>query len=222
MREMKIWDLPTRLFHWSLVSLVLVSWLSAEMDRFDLHYWSGYGILTLLLFRLIWGVLGSDTARLSACLNPPKAIIAHIAALRTPKPEPHVGHNPLGGLAVLAMLAALLTQAVLGLFSQDIDFINNGPLADLVSFDAGTRAAELHILLFDGILILIAIHLTAIFFYSIYKGENLIGAMLSGWRRFDQDGPMTPPSLVPNRRAAVVFGLAAAAVWAVVALGPRL
>ena len=219
---MKIWDLPTRLFHWSLVTLVLVSWLSAEIGRFDLHYWSGYGILSLLIFRLVWGFIGSDTARLSACLNAPTAVFAHIAALRSPKAEPHIGHNPLGGLAVLAMLAVLLTQAVLGLFSQDIDFINAGPLADLISFDAGTRASELHEMLFDGVLILIALHVAAIFFYTIYKGEGLIGAMVSGWRRFGDDGPMTPPSLVSNRRAVFVFALALIAVWAVVTLVPSL
>ena len=217
MREMKIWDMPVRLFHWLLAGLFLLSWGSAEFDFFTVHYYSGYGIFTLLLFRIVWGFFGSDTARLLGLVASPKAVIGYVPELLRRSPGNDVGHNPIGGLAVLALLALLCAQVATGLFAQDIDFINAGPLSDLISFDAGVAASDWHHWLFDILLILVAIHLFAVAFHELYKGERLILTMLTGWRRFGADGPIQPPTLMPVGRAflilAVVVALVVFAVW---------
>ena len=218
MREMKIWDLPTRLFHWALVTLFLVSWASAEFDYFTIHYYSGYGMFVLILFRLLWGLVGSDTSRLTACLSTPATLFSYLGELFSRKPGNDVGHNPLGGLGVLALLGLLVAQVTTGLFAQDIDFINSGPLSGLISFDAGNQASDLHHLIFDILLILIGVHLSAVAFHEGFKNERLISAMLWGWRRYGDDGPITPPTLIPTTRALIAL-LASAAVMAFVVWG---
>ncbi len=222
MREMKIWDLPTRLFHWGVVALFAVSWASAEVDNFTVHYYSGYGMFVLILFRLLWGLVGSDTSRLSACFSTPATLISYLGELVQRKPGNDVGHNPLGGLGVLALLSLLIAQVATGLFAQDIDFINSGPLSGLISFDAGNQASDLHHLLFDILLIMIGLHLTAVLFHEGYKSERLISAMISGWRRYGDDGPITPPTLLPAPRALIALILSAAVMAFVVWGLPRL
>lgn len=222
MREMKIWDLPVRVFHWALVVLIGICWASAEFDRFDIHYYAGYAIFTLILFRLVWGVIGSDTAQLSACLHGPKALLQYIRTLPKREAELHLGHNPLGGVSVLAMLLVIGVQVGLGLFAQDIDFINAGPLADLISFDAGTRAAELHEIIFHAIQVLVVIHVLAIVYYAIRKRVNLVKPMFTGWKEVGEGGPMTPPTLAPTKKALIIAVLCVAVVWSIVAFVPTL
>lgn len=216
---MKIWDFPTRLFHWTLVILFVVSWSSAEFDFFTIHYYSGYGMVALILFRLAWGFAGSDTASLLRCFSSPLTVISYIGEMFKRKPGNDVGHNPIGGYAVLALVGLIAAQVTTGLFAQDIDFVNAGPLSDLISFDAGTAMSDLHYLIFDILLILVAIHLSAVAFHELYKGERLIKAMFTGWRSYDENGPITPPTIVPSTRAAgiAVFALALMAfvVWGV-------
>src|SRR5271154_2539662 len=98
---MRIWDLPTRLFHWTLVILILTSWLSAQLDWMRLHIWCGFAVLTLLLFRLIWGFIGSDTARFAYFLKSPIAAAQHLMHLHRREPDTEVGHNAAGGWMVL-------------------------------------------------------------------------------------------------------------------------
>ena len=219
MRELKIWDLPTRLFHWLLACLFALSWASAEFDYFTVHYYSGYAILTLLIFRIVWGLVGSDTARLAGYVPTPAALLSYLPEFFRRAPGSDVGHNPFGGMAVLALLGLLLAQVATGLFSQDIDFINAGPLSGLISFDAGVAASDWHHLLFDILLALVVVHLAAVAFHELYKGERLIRAMLTGWRGYGDDGPLRPPTLVPGGRALMVLAIAAAAmafvVWGV-------
>ena len=222
MREMKIWDLPTRLFHWALVACVLVSWGSAEWDYFTIHYYSGYCVMTLILFRLAWGVFGSDTARISALFTSPGRVIRYAIGLPSRETEEHAGHNPLGGYSVLALLGLLTAQVATGLFAQDIDFINSGPLADMISFDAGQESSELHHLLFDVLFILVCVHIAANLFYLVYKKQNLIRAMFTGWQRFSDKGPFTPPTLVPTTRAALLLVIAALVTLFVVFVLPGL
>lgn len=222
MREMKIWDLPTRMFHWCLAALFVTSWASAEFDYFTIHYYSGYGVLTLVVFRLIWGFAGSDTNKLLTYIKSPATVLNYMKTLGTRKPGPEIGHNPMGGFAVLALLGLLAAQVATGLFAQDIDFINSGPLADMISFEAGNQSSKLHHILFDLLLILVCIHLTAVFFHEGYKREGLIKSMITGWRRYGPDGPVTPPTLVPVSRGVFVFILAALVMVFVVYILPTL
>jgi cytochrome b len=173
----KVWDLPTRLFHWVIVLLVGFSWWSAETGHMDWHYRSGLTALILLVFRLQWGVIGSSTARFGNFLRAPTTVLAY---LRRPKDSAHApGHNPLGGYSVIAMLLALVIQIGTGLFSVDVDGLESGPLSYLVTFDEGRAAAKVHHLSFTVIQVLVLLHVLAIAWYRI-RGRKLIMPMLTG------------------------------------------
>jgi len=214
--RLKIWDMPVRLFHWSIVALIAMAWWSAEQRQLDWHRYIGYTVLTLILFRLLWGCFGSTTARFTHFVSGPKHVIDYFRNdLFARKISAHHGHNPLGGWSVIAMLGAMLLQTLLGLFAVDIDGIESGPLAYLVSFDTGRTAAEIHHLIFNVLLALIALHIVAILFYRFYKNENLVSAMILGSKRWHgEPKPMVhfPPAL----RAIVLFALSAAAVFVMV------
>ena len=124
-RHVVVWDLPTRIFHWTVVVLVAVSWFSADQGFMRVHLWSGLTLLALLLFRILWGVLGSTTSRFRDFLHPPRKVMAY---LRARDDALYAGHNPAGGWMVALMIAVLLAQALTGLFSNDgLHF--TGPLA---------------------------------------------------------------------------------------------
>ena len=133
MAKQPIWDLPTRLFHWLLVALIAFSWWSAEYGETDLHIWSGTAVLSLLIFRVLWGLFGSSTARFSSFLRGPKAVIGYVKGAADWN---RAGHSPLGGLSVLALLGLTGIQVVLGLFAADEDGFYEGPLAHFVSLDS--------------------------------------------------------------------------------------
>ncbi len=180
--RVRIWDLPVRLFHWLIVVLFAFSWWTAETDRLDWHFISGYAILALLVFRIYWGVVGSTTARFATFVKGPASLLAYGARLFERPGKLTLGHNPMGGWSVLAMLLLLVVQVVLGLFACDVDGLNAGPLDTLVSFDTGRRAAGLHGRVFNILLALIALHVVVVLFYLVYKRENLIAAMIGGYK----------------------------------------
>jgi cytochrome b len=175
----RVWDAPTRLFHWTIVTLVFVSWLSADQGYMTIHLCSGLALLVLLLFRVGWGLVGSTTARFSDFLHPPRAVIGYLKGLVGGEKRLYAGHNPAGGLMVVAMIAVLLVQAVTGLFANDgLHF--SGPLALLISDDASTWITGLHGIIFNVILLLIWCHVVAVGFYLFVKGDNLVKAMITG------------------------------------------
>ena len=185
--KQRVWDLPTRLFHWLLVALVAFSWWSGKNDRIDLHIWSGIAILTLLVFRLLWGFFGSSTARFANFVRGPRAVFGYLRGKWR-----GIGHSPLGALSVVALLAALGLQVGLGLFSSDEDGLVSGPLAHFVSLDASEEIADLHDDFFNIVLALILIHIAAVLIYRVL-GKKLTGAMISGKAAVDpQAEPMRP------------------------------
>jgi cytochrome b len=185
-----VWDLPTRLFHWVLVGLIGFSWWTGEQGRNDLHFYSGYAVLTLLIFRLLWGIFGSSTARFSSFVRGPRAVAEYLGRMRS---WPDVGHTPLGALSVLALLAVLLLQVGTGLIQTDDDGLVEGPLAPLVSYDVAEAAHDLHETSFDLLLILIGLHVAAILFYRLALGKRLLGAMITGKAKIDSPAePMRP------------------------------
>src|SRR5437879_2426896 len=134
-QKVRVWDLPVRLFHWMLVVLLVVSYVSAKAggDWMQLHFWSGYSILTLVLFRIAWGFLGSTTARFSSFVRGPAAGLAHLREVLGSGRPHETGHNPVGGAMVVVLLLAVLLQAGAGLFSADTDMGTvNGPLSRLI------------------------------------------------------------------------------------------
>lgn len=177
--QVRVWDLPTRLFHWSVVLLLCISWVSADQGYMRMHLVSGLTLLALLLFRIGWGLVGSTTARFSNFLHPPQRVMGYLKKLSGGDRIFYAGHNPAGGLMVLALIAVLLAQVATGLFANDgVRF--RGPLALLVSEDVSTRLTDIHGLIFDAILILVWCHVVAVGFYLLVKGDNLIWPMITG------------------------------------------
>ena len=172
-----VWDLPIRLFHWLLAALIGFSWWSIENDQTDWHVWSGIAILTLLTFRLLWGLFGSSTARFANFVRGPGVVRDF---LRNSSSWRFAGHSPLGALSVVALLGAIAVQVGLGLVSVDEDGLNEGPLAHLVSLDFSEEARDFHEDFFNVLLALIALHIAAIVFYRLVQGKRLTGAMLTG------------------------------------------
>lgn len=186
-RPTRVWDLPTRLFHWSLVALVLFNGVTGEFAEklgstwMERHLVCGYAILALVLFRLLWGFIGGTHARFADFVRGPRAVIAYISALREGKQgTAHVGHNPLGGWSVLAMLCALSVQVGSGLFLSDEDMGVEGPLAKHVANRTIDMLKEVHETSFWLLLCLVAIHVAAIIYYRSVKGEHLVSAMVTG------------------------------------------
>ncbi|MEW5727527.1 MAG: cytochrome b/b6 domain-containing protein [Pseudomonadota bacterium] len=174
-RVVKVWDLPVRLFHWGLVALVAALWASGEFGKLDIHMQLGAGALALVLFRLGWGIAGSRTARFADFVRGPATIVAH---LRGAVPC-RVGHNPLGALSVVLLLALVLAQAASGLFTSD-DIFTEGPLARFASADTVSLLSTVHRAGFKLLLAAIGLHLAAIVFYRLVKRENLVTPMITG------------------------------------------
>ncbi|HET6941249.1 MAG TPA: cytochrome b/b6 domain-containing protein [Sphingomicrobium sp.] len=172
--KVPIWDLPVRLVHWTLAGLIALSWWSAEYHYDDLHIWSGLAVVTLLIFRLLWGIFGSSTARFANFVRGPKAVLGYLRGGWR-----GIGHNPLGALNVVALLALVTLQVGLGLIASDEDGLMEGPLAGLVSFDTSDSARELHETLFNVLMAFVALHVAAIVYYKL-RGRGLLKPMITG------------------------------------------
>jgi cytochrome b len=209
----RVWDLPTRLFHWTLILLVGFSWLSAKLLWMDWHLRSGFAVMTLLLFRLAWGLVGSDTARFRQFLHSPLAALRHLAHLARREPDHQVGHNAAGGWMVLGLLGLLAVQVGTGLFSND-DIMTEGPLAENVDKSTSDWLSHIHRVNFTLIEIAVAAHIVAILTYAVVKRHNLVRPMLTGRKRLPADMP--PPRMASSWLALLLVIVAAGAVaWLV-------
>jgi cytochrome b len=211
-----VWDLPTRLFHWTLVVLICTAFISVKIggNAMQYHVWSGAAILALLLFRLIWGFVGSRTARFVHFVRGPAAAWRYARSLLGPEPEHHLGHNPLGGWSIVAMLLALALQAITGLFATD-DIATQGPLYSWVSEATASRLTAIHHFNENVIIALVALHILAVLFYLLVKKENLVAPMITGrkpWQAPMASQIQTPPFWV----ALLIAALSAAAVYLLV------
>ncbi len=207
----RVWDLPTRLFHWLLVVLMAFSWWSAENDAMDWHKRFGIMVLGLLLFRLIWGVVGGSTARFGSFIRSPAAVLAYLRDKSFQPKRP--GHNPLGAYSVIAMLGALGLQVITGLFAVDVDGLESGPLSYLVPFGIGRTAAEIHEISFTLLQILVAVHVLAILFYLAVRKRNLVVPMITGADRQLDEGPGALVGASPARLIAAALIAAGIAWW---------
>jgi cytochrome b len=206
--RVRIWDRPTRTFHWLLVLLIPALWWTATYDRIELHVTLGVVAAGLLLFRLIWGLIGSSTARFSNFLKGPRGILSYLNG----RSAHALGHNPLGGWSVAAMLALLAAQVGLGLFAEDDDAMAAGPLSLWIEPDTVEWVTETHEWLFYVLLALIALHVAAILFYALGKRRNLIGPMLTGSGSAPEG--TAPMQAAPIWRIVLAFSVSAgAAVW---------
>lgn len=207
-----VWDLPLRIFHWSIVILLVFSWYSVEvMEDLDKHFISGYCVLALLLFRLAWGFFGTQNAKFRAMLFSPSAILSYAKSLFSGSTIKFTGHNPLGSLSVFALLGFMLLQAVTGLFSNDEDWYF-GPLSDYVSTQTADRLTEIHHLNFNILLGFVVLHVLAVLFYLVVKKDNLVKPMFTGKKLVEEGGIESSKIL----RALLILGITAGCVFALV------
>lgn len=188
----KIWDPVTRLWHWVLAIVVVTGWCMGEFMSFTTiqwHFYCGYTVLGLVAFRCVWGLVGPVPVRLRALIPSPAALFRYLKSIgqRTPSGTP--GHNPLGSLSVLAMLLLLTAQATSGLFIESDDYFESAPLAYLVSDAVTDRLTWWHKLLSKFVLGIVALHVAAIVYYLVWKKENLIVPMITGWKQVRRDQP---------------------------------
>lgn len=177
----KVWDLFVRLSHWLIVLLVVSAWVSAHYGdvEYKWHTWNGYTVFVLVITRLIWGIVGSTSARFSQFLTFPKRILLYLIDLVRGEAPNYLGHNPAGGWMVITVLFVLLAQATTGLFSSD-DIVNEGPFVYYASSDVVALMTGWHHFFFDLLTILIVLHVLAVLYHQIIKKEKIIMAMIHG------------------------------------------
>lgn len=216
-RAVRIWDLPVRLFHWLLVALVLFSVFTGKMkgNWMEWHMYSGYAILALLIFRIVWGFAGSTHARFSSFLAGPGAGLRFARKLFSKDPAHVAGHNPIGGWMVIALLLSLLLQAGTGLFAND-DIAIEGPLYKLASKEMSDRLTTIHYYNFNVLFFLVLAHVAAVLFHVFVKKENLVSAMFTGTRNFDAATEVPAARFASSWLALVLFVLALVAVYLIV------
>ena len=187
LRTVRVWDIPVRVFHWLLVVLVVVSFTTAQIggNAMRIHEFSGFTILTLVLFRVLWGIFGSSYARFRDFVRHPRLAIEYASSLRRGPPPFYAGHNPLGGWMILALLLCLLVQTGTGLFAND-DVMTEGPLFDWVSKRTSDILSRIHEINFYVLLVLIALHIAAALYYLWGKRENLILPLLTGRKQLGE------------------------------------
>jgi cytochrome b len=187
----RVWDLPTRLFHWVLVALIVLLYATGEYNVFDMrwHFWAGYATLALLVFRVLWGFFGSQTSRFRDFVRGPFAVARYVRALYSADSKVSIGHNPLGGWSVLALLLCVSVQSVTGLFSSD-EVDTDGPFVAQVSVKTVKLMTRLHHWNQNVLLILVGVHVAAVLLYLLLKHENLIGPMISGRKRLQGARPL--------------------------------
>ena len=213
----KIWDVPVRVVHWALVALIAFSWWSGKEGGLTItyHMWSGYAILTLLIFRVVWGFVGSTHARFADFIYAPRAMLAYARSLTGRRAAVYAGHNPMGGVSAILMLLALLVQAGTGLFSNDA-VLSEGPLYRYVAQETGDWMTTIHNYNVYVILALVGVHIFAVLYYLFYKRENLIGAMFTGRKRLPPELASAGGVMQGPGKAAVLLAICAAIVYALV------
>jgi cytochrome b len=207
-RIVLVWDIPTRVFHWLIVALVAAAYATWRLNWMVLHGWVGDAVLTLLLFRLLWGFFGSETARFSRFLTSPRTAFQHLKDQFRREPDRQVGHNPAGGWMVLLLLALLLAETLTGLYVAN-DIADEGPLTEIVPPWAANAIAVSHAVLWDALMGAIVLHVLAIAAFAMIKGQNLLRPMITGMKVLPASTP-APRAGSPARAGLLFLGCAVA------------
>jgi len=212
--KVKVWDGWVRLFHWSIVLLVIAQYVTAELSLMAWHFRCGYLVLALLVFRLGWGLVGSDTARFARFLKSPLEALAHLKHLRRREPDTEVGHNAAGGWMVLGLLALLLAQVATGLFANEEpgeSYAAHGPFALQVGDALSAGLTELHELGFNLLLVAIGLHVAAVLAYAVLKRHDLVRPMVTGFKQLPASIPA--PRLGHPLLAVALLALGLGLAW---------
>jgi len=213
----RVWDWPVRVVHWAMVLLLVVLLVTVQIGNGAMawHMRAGEAMLALVLFRLLWGFAGTRHARFSSFLRGPRAVIAYMRSVFTPHRELHIGHNPLGGWMVVALLLALLLQAATGLYTND-DVLTEGPLVRLISKDLSDAISSFHRRNAWIVVALASAHIGAVFFYLLALKENLVKPMLDGAKTVPGKHAISCDESPNGVKAALLFAACAVVVWWVV------
>ena len=220
-RQVRVWDLPTRVFHWLLAATVIGSVITAKIGNNALTWHMRLGLLALALlaFRLVWGFVGGHWSRFTSFIYPPSSVLAYLRGDTGPGGRFDVGHSPLGALSVFALLLVLIVQVATGLVADD-EIATTGPLNRFVETALALKATSWHKAVGQYLIItLVALHIAAVLFYLFKKQRNLIAPMWHGNKHL---APGTPPSadgVAQRVMAAVLIGLALCLSWWIARLG---
>jgi len=216
MQRVLVWDIWTRLFHWSLVLCVLFLLFSGETGNgfYDWHRYIGEAVLALLLFRICWSIIGSSNNRLSILVTHPKRSLDHLASLFRRRPPPERGHNPAGGWAVLLMLLLLSVQAFTGLFIADEDELLEGAFYQSISSDWSEELLHIHHFNSRLIIAIVVLHVLMIAVYRVWGKTNLVSQMLSGRGNWP-DGSMVPEARFQHWYIGLVVAVVVFAIMSV-------
>lgn len=220
MKKVRIWDLPTRLFHWSLAILVFAALVTERIggNVIDWHFRIGYAILALVFFRLAWGFIGPHYARFANFIFSPATILAYIRGKKSGPRATSYGHNPVGSLSVFALLLVVLAQTASGLFAND-DIVNEGPLVHFISKDLSDSATWFHAQIGGNLIYgLIGLHLVAIAFYFFRKKVNLVKPMITGDKQADSQAIEAKDTVGVRITAVIVLLASIGAVYFIVNL----
>ena len=212
-RVVIVWDAPTRLFHWLAAALVAAAYATWRLNWMIWHGRIGDALLALLLFRLMWGFFGSETARFARFVASPRSAVGHLKIALLREPDRQVGHNPAGGWMVLVLLWLLLLETLSGIYVAN-DIADVGPFTEVVPASVANAIEASHAIVWDALLAAIILHVLAIFAYAAAKGQNLLRPMITGTKVLPAGAPA--PRLESPARAVLLFagGAAAAAILA--------
>jgi cytochrome b len=206
-RPVLVWDAPVRLFHWLVVVLVTAAYVTLKLNWIDWHIRVGEALLALVIFRLLWGCFGSETARFRGFVASPKAALLHLRHLLRREPDVQVGHNAAGGWMVVLLLALLLVETLSGLYVNN-DIADEGPLSEVVPVWLANAISALHGLVWDALLAAVALHVFVIALYAVVKGHNLLRPMLTGYKPLPAS--IGAPRQTPALLALLLVGVGAA------------
>ena len=206
--HVKVWDLPIRFFHWALVLVFSGLWYTGKNADLERHFLLGKIMLGLLIFRLLWGFFGSETARFSQFPLHPRSAFQYIKGVFGDSK----GHNPLGSWSVILILSLLTLQVVTGLFAND-GIMEEGPLTQFIATSLSDELTSIHRLAFDGLLIAVSLHITAVLYYQLIKRQKLVHAMITGKKALNSN--TKPPHIAHPIAAITCIGLAIAIVYGV-------
>ncbi len=206
-----IWDGPTRLFHWLAAALVAAAYVTWRLNWMHWHAAAGYALLTLVIFRILWGIFGSETTRFSSFIASPRAAARYLAHALRREPDHQAGHNPAGGWMVLFLLLLQVGVTLTGVYVNN-DVADEGPFTELIPAPVANAITALHWIFWDALLAAVALHLLAIFLYKVVKGQNLVLPMVTGWKVLPAGARQ--PRVASPARAAALLGCSALAVAA--------
>lgn len=218
MKKQLVWDIPVRLFHWLLVTCIFAQWFTAEVldDAMDVHFYIGYFTLGLIIFRLIWGFVGTKYAKFSSFIAGPKAMSSYLSSLVSGQHTFSVGHNSVGGLILPAVIILVGLQAISGLFTSD-DIVYSGPYYDSANADIQQWMQWLHHNIFDVLLAIIGLHIVAIGWYLFFLKQNLIRPMLDGKKAVAEKDSIGHSQLI---KAILIMCLVAIFIYWLVEINP--